>query len=178
MACSNIVAYFIILTGAVTLHLHGATNIKTAAQAAQALEPVAGKFAFLLFSLGIVGTGLLGIPVLAGASAYAMAEALKWPLGLERRLQEAKGFYAVIAASGVLGFAFNLLHLNPIQLLFWSAAINGIIAVPIMVVLMLLASNGKVVGHFRLPGGLRLGGWVATLSMFAAVAIFAWAAIP
>ncbi len=173
MGVSNLIAFFIILTAAVTLHSHGVTKIDTAAQAAEALRPVAGQFAFLLFGIGIIGTGLLAIPVLAGSAAYAISEGLHWRAGLEKRPNEAIGFYAVLSAATLLGLAMNFTSMDPIRALFWSAVINGVVAVPIMVVTMLMAANRKVMGDFTLPGGLRFMGWLATAVMgLAAIGLF------
>ena len=170
MAFSNIIAFFIILDTAAVLHAHGITDIQTGAQAAEALRPLAGELAFLLFSLGIIGTGLIAIPVLAGSSAYALAEALKWPIGLERKLHRAKGFYGILAVATLLGVALNFIGLNPIKALFWSAVINGVAAVPIMVVMMLMTSNRKITGGLRLPTPQSVIGWIATGVMFAVAA--------
>lgn len=177
MFISNIIAFFIILAAAATLHAHGITDIQTADQAAGALRPFAGRFAFTLFALGIIGTGLLAVPVLAGSAAYAMGEALKWPTGLDRKPLAAKGFYAVLTAATVLGLAINFpvvqrhLHVTPIKALFVCAIINGVVAVPIMVVVMLMAGNEKVMGRFTLSSGmLRAIGWAATVVMFLAAA--------
>ena len=174
MGVSNLIAFFIILTAAVTLHTHGQTHIDTASQAAEALRPVAGKLAFLLFGIGIIGTGLLAIPVLAGSAAYAISEGLHWRTGLERRPNEAIGFYAVLTAATLLGLGLNFTSMDPIRALFWSAVINGVVAVPIMVVMMLMATNSKVMGDFTLPAGLKLMGWLATTVMaLAAIGLFA-----
>ncbi|WP_084637562.1 NRAMP family divalent metal transporter [Paludibacterium yongneupense] len=162
MALSNIVAYFIILTTAVTLHAHGRTTISSATQAAEVLRPIAGQLAFALFALGIIGTGLLAIPVLAGSSAYGVSEALRLKTGLERKPLDAVGFYAVITASTVAGAVLTFLHVNPIQALFWSAVINGVVAVPLMVVIMLMASHAVIMGKFTLSHPLKLVGWLAT----------------
>ncbi len=170
MAASNLVAFFIILTAAITLHDQGIRDIATATDAAEALRPVAGKFAFLLFSLGIIGTGLLAVPVLAGASAYAVGEAQRWCVGLERRPLTAWRFYSVIAVSTLVGVSLNVIHLDPVRALYWSAVINGVVAAPIMIMVMLLASRRKVMGAFRLPLRLRVLGWAATLAMTAASA--------
>jgi Mn2+/Fe2+ NRAMP family transporter len=170
MAFSNIIAFFIILDTAAVLHAHGITDIQTGAQAAEALRPLAGELAFLLFSIGIIGTGLIAIPVLAGSSAYALAEALKLPIGLERKLHRAKGFYGILAVATLLGVALNFIGLNPIKALFWSAVINGVAAVPIMVVMMLMTSNKKITGGLRLPTPQRVIGWIATGVMFAVAA--------
>jgi NRAMP (natural resistance-associated macrophage protein)-like metal ion transporter len=170
MAFSNIIAFFIILDTAAVLHAHGITDIQTGAQAAEALRPLAGELAFLLFSIGIIGTGLIAIPVLAGSSAYALAEALKWPIGLERKLHRAKGFYAILAVATLIGVALNFIGMNPIKALFWSAVINGVAAVPIMIVMMLMTTNKKITGGLKLPTLQSVVGWVATGVMFAVAA--------
>ncbi len=180
MFLSNTVAFFIVLAAGATLHAHGVTDIQTASQAAEALRPFAGHFAFTLFGVGIIGTGLLAVPVLAGSAAYALGEALKWPTGLDRKPLEAKGFYAVLTAATVLGLALNfptfqkLFHVTPIKALFVCAIVNGVVAVPIMVVVMLMVGNAKVMGRFTLVSGwLRSLGWTATAVMFlAAVGMF------
>ncbi len=169
MGFSNLVAFFIILTTAVTLNLHGITDIQTSAQAATALRPIAGEFAFMLFSAGIIGTGLLAIPVLAGSSAYAMAGAFKWKNSLERTPMRAKQFYGIIAISTVIGIALGFTSIDPIKALYWSAVINGVISVPIMVVMMLMAVRPEIMGKFVITTGLRVMGWLATLMMAAAV---------
>ncbi len=169
MAFSNLVAFFIILTTAVTLNLHGVTGIQTSAQAATALRPIAGEFAFLLFSAGIIGTGLLAIPVLGGSSAYAMAGAFRWKNSLERKPMQAKHFYAIIAVSTVIGSALGFTPINPIKALYWSAVINGVISVPIMVVMMLMAVRPDIMGQFVISTRLKMLGWLATLMMAAAV---------
>src|ERR1700685_3677231 len=170
MAFSNIIAFFIILDTAAVLHAHGITDIQTGAQAAEALRPLAGELAFLLFSIGIIGTGLIAIPVLAGSSAYALAETLKWPIGLERELNRAKGFYGILRVATLLGVALNFTAINPIKALFWSAVINGVAAVPIMIVMMLMTSNKKITGGLRLPTPQKVIGWTATAVMFAVAA--------
>jgi len=170
MAFSNVIAFFIILDTAAVLHAHGITDIQTGAQAAEALRPLAGELAFLLFSIGIIGTGLIAVPVLAGSSAYALAETLKWPIGLERKLNRAKGFYGILAVATLLGVALNFIGMNPIKALFWSAVINGVAAVPIMIVMMLMTSNKKITGGLRLPTAQRVIGWTATAVMFAVAA--------
>jgi NRAMP (natural resistance-associated macrophage protein)-like metal ion transporter len=169
MAFSNLIAFFIILTAAVTLHTHGLTNVATSAQAAEALRPVAGPFAFFLFAAGIVGTGLLAVPVLAGSAAYAVAEAFDWRIGLGRRLRQARGFYCILAIATLLGVALNFTPVDPIRALFWSAVINGVIAVPIMVIVMMLSARAEVMGNFVVIGRLRLLGWAATAVMTIAV---------
>lgn len=170
MAFSNLIAYFIILTTAVTLHAHGKTDIDTAAQAAEALRPIAGIFASLLFSLGVIGTGLLALPVLGGSAAYAVGEALRWPVGLERKAKEAKAFYAVLAIATLVGLALNFTKVDPIKALVWAAIINGITAVPVMCFMMLLAGRRKVMGALTLPAYLKILGWLATAIMALAAA--------
>jgi NRAMP (natural resistance-associated macrophage protein)-like metal ion transporter len=167
MAFSNVVAFFIILTTAVTLHGHGKTDIQTAAQAAEALRPVAGQFAFLLFSLGIIGTGMLALPVLAGSAAYAVGEAFKWRTGLEAKPHRARKFYAVLAAVMLAGLALTLLRLDPIKALFWAAVINGLVSPLIMVITMLMANRKEIMKEFVISRRLRITGWIATLVMLA-----------
>ncbi len=174
MGFSNLVAFFIILSAAATLNRAGVTDIQTSAQAAEALRPLAGDFAFLLFSLGIIGTGMLAVPVLAGSAAYAVVECFDWDSGLDKKLHEAKEFYAIIALATVGGVLLNFTPVDPIKALFWSAVINGVIALPIMVVMMLLGSNVQVMGRFVIGKRLRWLGWLATLIMaIAVVAMFA-----
>jgi NRAMP (natural resistance-associated macrophage protein)-like metal ion transporter len=165
MGVSNLVAFFIMLTAVVTLRMHGVTDIQTSAEAAQALRPLAGDFAFALFAAGIVGTGLLAVPILAGSAAYAVAEAFQWRIGLGRPLMRAKGFYALLTIATLLGVALNFTSIDPIKALFWSAVINGIIAVPIMAVMMLLAVKPGVMGAFVITRRLRILGWLATTVM-------------
>jgi len=169
MGFSNSIALFIIIATAATLHQSGVMDIQTSAQAAEALRPIAGRFAFLLFSLGIVGTGLLAIPVLAGSAAYAVAETFKWRRGLNRKLHEARGFYAIVAVATLGGIALTFSPIDPIKALFWSAVINGVISVPVLVVMMLLAANPKVMGKFVASRRLKFVGWLATAVMAAAV---------
>lgn len=177
MAVSNVVAFFVILTGALTLHAQGVHDIDSAAQAARALEPVAGKLGTWLFSLGILGTGLLAIPVLAGSAGYAVGEAMLWRTGLERRPGSARRFYAVIAVATLAGVGMNLGHLNPMKALWWSAVINGVIAVPILVALMVVATRSELMGEFTLSRPLRLLGWLTTAAMgMAALALLYGAA--
>lgn len=168
MGLSNAVALFIILTTAATLHAAGIHDVETSAQAAKALEPLAGRFAFELFAVGIIGTGLLAVPVLAGSAAYGVAETFWWHASLESRPKKAKQFYAVLAVATLVGFSLNFVGLNPIRALFWSAVINGVVSVPLMVVTMRMASNRKVMGEFTLPPYMRIMGWVATAVMLAA----------
>lgn len=165
MGLSNLVAFFIMLTAIVTLRMHGVTEIHSSAEAAEALRPVAGNFAFTLFAAGIIGTGLLAVPVLAGSAAYATAEAFKWRIGLGHPLMEAKGFYAIIVIASLLGVTLNFAPIDPIKALFWSAVINGVIAVPIMAIMMLLAVSPGVMGPFVITRRLRLLGWLATIVM-------------
>jgi NRAMP (natural resistance-associated macrophage protein)-like metal ion transporter len=169
MGFSNLIAFFIILTAAVTLHVHGITDIQTSAQAAEALRPLAGEFAFLLFTAGIVGTGLLAVPVLAGSAAYAIAESFDWRIGLGRKPLEARGFYMILIIATLLGVALNFTPIDPIKALFWSAVINGVIAVPIMVVIMLMVARPDVMGQFVITPRLRIIGWLATAVMALAV---------
>jgi NRAMP (natural resistance-associated macrophage protein)-like metal ion transporter len=150
MGISNIIAFFIILTAAVTLHANGKTDIQSAAQAAEALRPLAGDFAFFLFTIGIVGTGLLAIPVLAGSAAYAVSGAFGWPASLDHKALEAKRFYGVLAVATILGLSLNFTPIDPIKALFWAAVINGVLAGPVMVVIMLMATNADVMGKFIL----------------------------
>ena len=174
MAFSNIVALFIIVTTAATLNAHGMTNIQTSAQAAEALRPIAGPFVFVIFALGIVGTGLLAVPVLAGSTAYALGETFGWHVGLARKAHRAKAFYGALAAAVLAGVIMNLTPIDPIKALFWSAVVNGVVAVPVMVMLMLLASRKSAMGGFGLPRVLKALGWVATGAMaLAAVGMFA-----
>jgi len=169
MAFSNVVAFFIILTTAMTLHGSTTANhVDTAADAAKALQPLVGHFAFLLFALGIVGTGLLAVPVLAGSAAYAVAETFRWPARLESKPRQAPKFYAVLAVATLIGMSLNFFGMNPIRALFLSAVINGIVAVPIMIMLMLMTANRKITREFKLPAYVTVTGWLATAVMFAA----------
>ena len=173
MALSNLVALFIIISTAATLHKNGITNIQTSEQAAEALRPIAGQLVFLIFGVGIIGTGLLALPVLAGSAAYAAGEAFGWHVGLARKLNRAKGFYAILAGATLLGALMNYTAIDPVKALFWSAVINGVVAVPVMTTMMLLSSNQKVMGDFPLPTVLRALGWLATFVMaIAAVGMF------
>jgi Mn2+/Fe2+ NRAMP family transporter len=168
MLYSDITAYFIILATALTLHAAGITTIDTAAQAAGALRPLAGNFAFLLFAIGILGVGLVGVPVLAGSGAYALAEAMGWRCGLERKPAEARGFYAVIAVSVLAALGIQYSPISPMKALFWSAVINGVVAVPLMVVVILLVSRKSVMGKFTASRPIVILGWLATALMGAA----------
>jgi NRAMP (natural resistance-associated macrophage protein)-like metal ion transporter len=169
MAVSNLIAFFVMLTTAVTLHAHGVTDIQTSAQAAEALRPVAGPLAFALFSAGIIGTGLLAAPVLAGSAAYALAESFDWPRGLEHKVREAPAFYAVIVAAMVLAMGVIFSPIDPIRALFWSAVVNGVIAVPIMAAMMVVASRRREMGPYVAATSQRIFGWIATAVMAAAV---------
>lgn len=177
MLYSDVTSYFIILATAATLHVGGVTSIDTAAQAASALRPLAGKFAFVLFATGILGVGMIGVPVLAGSAAYAMAEAMGWQSGLEKPARDAKGFYAVIAISVLAAIGIQYTPISPMRALFWSAVVNGIVAVPILVLVIRLASMRAVMGTFVLPKGLRILGWSAVvimaLSMLGMLGLFA-----
>ena len=175
MGFSNIVAFFIILTTAVTLNMHGITEIQTSAQAAAALRPIAGEFAFVLFSAGIIGTGLLAIPVLAGSAAYAMAGAFKWQSSLELAPVAAKQFYGIIALSTLIGVALCFAPIDPIKALYWSAVINGVISVPIMALMMLMAARTEIMGQFIIRFKLKLLGWICTGVMALAVITMFWA---
>jgi NRAMP (natural resistance-associated macrophage protein)-like metal ion transporter len=167
MALSNIIALAIIFTTAATLNKAGITDIESSAQAAQALRPIAGSFAFALFASGVVGTGLLAVPVLAGSAAYAVGEACKWPVGLARKPGRAAAFYATLALATVLGMVMTFTPINPIKALYWSAVINGVVAVPVMTVMMLMTAQPRVMGKFTINGGLRWLGWMATFAMAA-----------
>jgi NRAMP (natural resistance-associated macrophage protein)-like metal ion transporter len=171
MVFSNLIAFFIILTAAVVLHAHGKTDIQSSSQAAEALRPLAGKLAFALFAAGIIGTGLLAVPVLAGATAYAACGAFGQHSGLENKLHEAKFFYGVLIVASLAGIALNLTPLDPIKALYWSAVINGVAAVPLMIVMMLMGSSRKVMGKFTMPWPLKLFGWLATAVMAAAAVV-------
>jgi NRAMP (natural resistance-associated macrophage protein)-like metal ion transporter len=174
MGLSNLVALFIIVTAAATLNTHGVTDIQTSSQAAEALRPVAGPLVFMVFALGIVGTGLLAVPVLAGSAAFAVGEAFGWHVGLARKASKAKAFYGFLFAAVAAGVAMNLTPIDPIKALFWSAVINGVVAVPVMVMLMHLSSHKKAMGDFTLTLPLKVVGWLATLAMtLAAIGMFA-----
>jgi NRAMP (natural resistance-associated macrophage protein)-like metal ion transporter len=178
MALSNTVAIFIVIATAATLHAHGVTNIQTSAQAAEALKPIAGPLVFVVFALGIVGTGLLAVPVLAGSAAYALGETFGWKIGLDRKLGAAPGFYAAIAAATLIGALINFSGLDPIKALFWSAVINGVVATPVMVMTMLLANRKSAMGDFTLPPILRGVGWLSTAVMaVASVGMFVTMAV-
>ena len=168
MFYSDITAYFIILATAVTLNVSGVRNIDTAADAARALRPLAGEFAYLLFAVGILGVGLIGVPVLAGSGAYALSEAMGWNEGLERKAKDAKGFYSIIAISVLVGLVIQYSPISPMKALFWSAVINGVIAVPLMTVILILSTKKSIMGEFTASRPVLVLGWIATLVMFAA----------
>jgi NRAMP (natural resistance-associated macrophage protein)-like metal ion transporter len=165
MVVSNVVMYFIILTAGATLHAHGQTQVQTAAEAAKALEPVAGHLAALLFTLGIVGTGLLGVPVLAGSAAYAVAEGAAWRRGMDAQPHQARNFYLVIAASMLIGVALSFSPIDPIRLLLWSAVINGILAPPLIIIVIIICNNPKVMGSFCNGRTLNVFGSIAAAIM-------------
>jgi Mn2+/Fe2+ NRAMP family transporter len=174
MIFSNLISFFIILTAAVVLHAHGKTDIQSSAEAAEALRPLAGHLAFALFAAGIIGTGLLAVPVLAGATAYAASGAFGRRSGLENKPRKAKFFYGVLIFASLAGIALNLTPLDPIKALYWSAVVNGVTAVPLMIVMMLMGSSRKVMGKFTMPWPLKVFGWMATVAMaVAAVVMFA-----
>jgi Mn2+/Fe2+ NRAMP family transporter len=172
MTFSSLVGFFIIVATATALNAHGVTNIDTAAQAASALRPLAGELAFALFAGGVIGTGLLAIPVLTGSAAYAVAEALGLRGSLESPAHRARGFYAILSIATVAGSALAAIGLDPIAMLFWAAVINGIAAVPIMVVMMLLVSRRRGVRIYRIPGWLRALGWLSAALMAVVVTLF------
>jgi len=170
MCFSNAIAFFIILTTASVLNANGVTNINSASQAAEALRPLAGDFTFLLFALGIIGTGLLAVPVLAGSAAYGVAEAFGWQATLEAKAPDAVGFYSISAAATVIGFALGFTGINAIHMLVWSAVLNGIVAVPIMAMMMVIVANPKLMGRFKARSWLVALGWLGTALMAIAVA--------
>jgi len=171
MGYSNVISLFIIVATAATLNAHGVTDIQTSAQAAEALRPIAGVFTFALFAAGIIGIGLLAVPVLAASGAYALGEALGWTTGLDRKPLDAKAFYVTIAISTLIGVGINFVGFDPIKALFWSAVINGVVAVPLMVIIMLMAMREDVMGDFVLPRALWAIGWLSTATMAVVVAI-------
>jgi NRAMP (natural resistance-associated macrophage protein)-like metal ion transporter len=177
MFLSNTIAFFIILTTAAVLNAGGVTNIQTAAQAAEALRPLAGELTFFLFALGIIGTGLLAIPVLAGSAAYGVAEAFGWPASLEAKAPDAVGFYGIIAAATVIGFGLGFTSIDPIKMLIWSAVLNGIVAVPIMAVMMMIISKKSVMGRFKAKTWLMGLGWAGTGIMAVAVIALLWSSL-
>lgn len=165
MFVSNLIMYFIILTTGATLHAAGQTDVQTAEQAAQALRPVAGNAAALLFTLGLVGTGMLAVPVLAGSGAYAIAEAANWRAGMDERARDARHFYGVMVIAMIVGMVLAFSHANAIKLLFWSAVINGLLAPPLIIIILLICNNERVMGKFRNGVGLNILGGAAALAM-------------
>ncbi|WP_395666704.1 NRAMP family divalent metal transporter [Methylocella sp.] len=172
MGLSNLISWFIVLAAAATLHAKGVTDIETSAQAAEALRPVAGDLAFAVFAFGIIGTGLLAVPVLAGSAAYAVCETFDWVEGLDRKLRDARAFYGVIVVATLAGLALDFLGVDPIKALYWSAVLNGLLAAPIMTAMLLVADNPKIMGEFVLPWPLRIAGWTAAAAMALASAGF------
>lgn len=172
MIFSNIVSIFIVWAAAATLHEHGITTIDTAAQAAEALRPVAGRFAFLLFALGIIGTGLLAVPVLAGSAAYAVAEMLGRPASLDSKPLKARLFYGTIACTTMAGALLQSVGVNPVRALYWSAVVNGVLAAPLMALMMLIVTNPRAMGHLTLGRKGAMLGWAATAVMAAATLLF------
>jgi NRAMP (natural resistance-associated macrophage protein)-like metal ion transporter len=170
MILSNVIGFFIIVTTAATLHAHGKTHIGTAAEAAEALRPLAGPLTFILFSLGIIGTGLLAVPVLAGSAAYAVAESFGWEGSLEMPARKAPGFYLIVAAATISGLLVALTPLDPIRMLFWSAVVNGVVAVPLMVAMMVVVASRSIMGKFAASRALMVFGWFATVLMAVVVA--------
>ena len=169
MILANIVFFFIVLTTANVLFAHGINNINSAQDAALALRPLAGKYAFLLFALGIIGTGFLAVPILAGSGAYALSELMNWNSGLEEKYSDAKGFYLVITISIIVGLAMNFLGINPIAALYWSAFLNGVIALPLLAIIMKIGDDKKIMGHETNPMWVRISGWSAVIAMFFAL---------
>lgn len=172
MGFSHLVALFIILATAATLHAGGVRNIESASQAAEALRPLAGDLAFALFAVGIIGTGLLAVPILAASVAYAVSEAFGWVEGLDRKPREAIAFYGTIAVATLAGISLNMIGLDPMRALYWAAVANGLLAPPLMLVLMLMARNPKVMGGLTISRGLATVGWLSTLVMFGVACIF------
>jgi len=165
MSYSHLIALFIIIATGATLHVGGVTEIQTSAQAAEALRPIAGPFAFAIFALGIIGTGMLAVPVLAGSAAYAVAEMFRWPEGLDRLPKEAKAFYATIAAATIGSVILSFTALDPIRALYWSAVVNGILAVPLMAIMLSIAASPRIMGRLTAPRWMLVVGWFATLVM-------------
>lgn len=172
MGFSHLVALCIVIATAATLHANGVREIGSAAQAAEALRPIAGDLAFTLFAVGIIGTGILAVPILAGSAAYAVSETFGWTEGLNRKPREAKAFYGVIVFATAGGIALNFIGIDPMKALYWAAVVNGLLAPPLMVVTMLIATNRKVMGRLVLSRRLRTAGWLATLVMWLVAGIF------
>jgi len=172
MGISNLIALFIIIATAATLHAGGITDIQTTSQAAEALRPIAGALTFAVFSIGIIGTGLLAVPVLAGSAAYAVCESFGWTEGLDRKLRDARAFYGVIAAATLIGLGLNFVGLDPIRALYWSAVLNGLLAAPLMATMLLIATNRRIMGALGLDWPMQAVGWLATLVMLVASVAF------
>jgi NRAMP (natural resistance-associated macrophage protein)-like metal ion transporter len=172
MGLSNLISLFIIIATAATLHANGTTEIQTASQAAEALRPIAGPFTFAVFAMGIVGTGLLAVPVLAGSAAYAVCETFDWVEGLDHKLKDARAFYGVIVVATLVGLGLNFVGIDPIKALYWSAVLNGLLAAPMMAAMLLIATNRKIMADFVLPWQMTVGGWVAALAMAVASIVF------
>ncbi len=176
MLISNAIAFFIVVTTAATLHARGVTHINTAADAAEALRSVAGPFTFFIFAAGMIGTGMLALPVLSGSAAFAVGELMRWPVGLAKTAGRAKAFYGVIAAATLIGVGLNFTPIDPVKALYWSAVLNGLAAVPVMVIMMHLASRKKVMGDFTIPAALKVLGWLSTavMTLAAGALIVSW----
>ncbi len=172
MGISNLIALCIIFATAATLNANGVTDIQTSSQAAEALRPVAGVFTFALFATGIIATGMLAVPVLAGSAAYGVSEVFGWAEGLDRRPKEAKAFYGAIALATLCGVALNFTSLDPVKALYWSAVVNGVLAAPLMAVMMVIATNRRVMGRLTLPRSMIVVGWFATIIMAVATLVF------
>jgi NRAMP (natural resistance-associated macrophage protein)-like metal ion transporter len=172
MGYSNLIALFIIIATAATLHASGITDIATTSQAAEALRPIAGAAAFAIFAVGIIGTGMLAVPVLAGSAAYAVCEAFDWTEGLDRKLRDARAFYGVIAGATLIGLGLNFVSFDPIRALYWSAVLNGLLAAPLMAMMLLIATNRRIMGTLGLGWGMQAMGWLATAVMLVASVAF------
>jgi Mn2+/Fe2+ NRAMP family transporter len=172
MAFSNLIALFIMFATAATLHVNGITKIESSSQAADALRPVAGDFAFLLFAAGIIGTGMLAVPVLAGSAAYAVSEMFRWRAGLDQRPSKAKAFYGVIAAATLAGIALTFTPLDPIRALYWSAVINGLLAAPLIGIMVAMGMNRSIMGELRMPWWMALGGGITAVIMASVAVVF------
>jgi Mn2+/Fe2+ NRAMP family transporter len=168
MGFSNLIALFVMMSVAATLHANGMHKIESSVQAAQALAPIAGRFASVVFAAGIVGTGLLALPVLAGSAGYAVCETFRWKMGLDKKPQAARAFYGVIAGATLLGVLVAFSPINPMKALYWAAVLNGVLAAPLMLVMMLISSNPKIMGRFAISWRMRIAGWTATAVMAAA----------
>ena len=169
MILANAVFFFIIVTTSQVLFENGIFNIDSAEQAALALKPLAGDYAYLLFAFGIIGTGLLAVPILAGSGAYALAETMNWREGLEEKFSRAKGFYAVIIVSILVGLFLNFFHINPITALYYSAFLNGVISLPLLVAIMIISDNKKIMGRETNPMWVRISGWFSIIFISGAI---------